>query len=589
MSFTYPGVYLNETVDVPHVVNPATTSLTAFIGDYGRGPAGQAVLVQSWDEFSRMFGGLLNTSLASYAVQQFFVNGGGGAWIVRITAPGSAEASATVTDLPVPGGLTFTARSPGEWGNALAVSVAVSSSLAAALQKCVDVNVVQTSPTGPTTVESLTNLATSDLGELAKLISERSSYVSAAVAPSSAGPPRPAPAPAPAPAAPSPSAADPPAASPAAGTTPAPSPAGAGSSAPQPVPLANGSLGSWTADTYVSAVLSQLGAAPTSAPAGTNSPAQLGSSLDRIAPQVFNILCLPDMAWLPAATQIELFSHAHDFCRRRQAFFLVDPPPPALATGTAPPWVGTVDLTVDNAGSDPDQLQHLIHDWAASLLAQSNFCAAAYYPWVQIPDPLNGNRPRLVPPSGTIAGIYAFTDAARGVWKAPAGVGAALTNVIQLADSTINDDLNGQLNVAGINCLRTFAGYGNVVWGSRTLAGGDVVGSAWKYVPVRRLTDFLEQSLIQSLKWAVFEPNSEPLWSSIRLEVNDFMLSLFAEGAFGGATAAAAFQVGCDATTTTTDDILRGIVNLRVGFQPAEPAEFVVLNLQLNAGAPAAG
>jgi phage tail sheath protein FI len=116
------------------------------------------------------------------------------------------------------------------------------------------------------------------------------------------------------------------------------------------------------------------------------------------------------------------------------------------------------------------------------------------------------------------------------------------------------------------------------------MAGANLIDSPWKYVPVRRTTDFIEQSLLQSLKWAAFEPNAAPLWASISLEVNAFMSALYGEGAFDGMSAAQAYQVVCDGTTTSPANQLAGVVNVHVGFRPVEPAEFVVLTVQLNAG-----
>jgi phage tail sheath protein FI len=127
-----------------------------------------------------------------------------------------------------------------------------------------------------------------------------------------------------------------------------------------------------------------------------------------------------------------------------------------------------------------------------------------------------------------------------------------------------------------------------VVWGARTLAGSDLTGSDFKYVPVRRVADFIEQSLLQSMAWTVFEPNEPPLWASISRDAGAFIAGLFAQGAFGGNTPAAAYQVSCDATTTSPPDIQAGIVNLNVAFVAVEPGEFIVLNIKLGAGAPGA-
>ena len=244
-------------------------------------------------------------------------------------------------------------------------------------------------------------------------------------------------------------------------------------------------------------------------------------------------------------------------------------------------------MSVDAIGAPGSKgLATLLTTWGTDLLTQENTSAAAYYPWVEITDPVSG-LPKLLPPSGAIAGVYATTDTNRGVWKAPAGVEAVVGGINALADTTITDDANGQLNVAGINVLRTFPLYGNVVWGARTLAGSTLGGNAFTYISSRRLADFIEQSLQQSLKWAVFEPNGPALWSSIQIEVTTFMAGLFGAGAFAGASAAAAYSVACDASTTSPTDMLLGKVNVNVAFAPVDPAEFVMLNVQIDAASAA--
>ena len=140
------------------------------------------------------------------------------------------------------------------------------------------------------------------------------------------------------------------------------------------------------------------------------------------------------------------------------------------------------------------------------------------------------------------------------------------------------------LNPLGINCLRTFPVYGNVCWGARTLDGADALASEWKYVPVRRFALFLEESLYRGTKWVVFEPNDEPLWAQIRLNVGAFMHNLFRQGAFQGTTPREAYLVKCDKETTTQTDINNGIVNILVGFAPLKPAEFVIIKIQQLAG-----
>jgi len=150
--------------------------------------------------------------------------------------------------------------------------------------------------------------------------------------------------------------------------------------------------------------------------------------------------------------------------------------------------------------------------------------------------------------------------------------------------TVLTDGENGVLNPRAINCIRNFPVYGTVVWGARTLQGNDERGSEWKYVPVRRTALFIEESLYRGTQWVVFEPNDEPLWSQIRLNVGAFMQNLFRQGAFQGKTPNDAYFVKCDKETTTQNDINLGIVNIVVGFAPLKPAEFVVIQLQQMAG-----
>jgi phage tail sheath protein FI len=186
-------------------------------------------------------------------------------------------------------------------------------------------------------------------------------------------------------------------------------------------------------------------------------------------------------------------------------------------------------------------------------------------------------------PCGAVAGVFARTDTQRGVWKAPAGLDAALVGVPRL-DVPLTDAENGELNPLGINCLRAFPVFGRVVWGARTLRGADQFADEYKYVPVRRLALFLEESLYRGTQWVVFEPNDEPLWAQIRLNLGAFMHNLFRQGAFQGTTPREAYFVKCDKETTTQNDINLGIVNIVVGFAPLKPAEFVIIKFQQMAG-----
>jgi len=241
-----------------------------------------------------------------------------------------------------------------------------------------------------------------------------------------------------------------------------------------------------------------------------------------------------------------------------RARVLVDPPPPVRSLPAAVDWISG-GLTVKGPN------------------------AIAYFPRIRASDPLDDFKPRLFAPSGAMAGVLARTDTERGVWKAPAGTAQPVSGVAGL-EVKLTDDENGVLNPLALNCLRTFPIYGTVPWGARTLDGADVVASQWKYVPVRRLALMIEESLYRGTQWAVFEPNDEPLWAQLRLNVTAFMQGLFRQGAFQGTTPQQAYLVKCDSSTTVQSDIDRGIVNILVGFAPLKPAEFVFIQLQQLAG-----
>ncbi|HME65640.1 MAG TPA: phage tail sheath subtilisin-like domain-containing protein, partial [Streptosporangiaceae bacterium] len=210
--------------------------------------------------------------------------------------------------------------------------------------------------------------------------------------------------------------------------------------------------------------------------------------------------------------------------------------------------------------------------------------AAVYYPWLQTADPVTGQT-ILMPPSGFVAGIYGQTDNSQGVWQSPAGLQTALTGTTGVdPNGVMTDPQQGILNTNAINCLRQFAGSGTVVFGARTTAAADVAFQQWKYVAVRRMALFIEQSLYANLGWAVFQGNAQPLWDALTQEVTAFMASLYRQGAFAGDTPKDSFLVQCDATTTTQQDVNNGVVNVLVGFAPLLPAEFVVIQIAQLAG-----
>jgi hypothetical protein len=275
--------------------------------------------------------------------------------------------------------------------------------------------------------------------------------------------------------------------------------------------------------------------------------------------ELFNIMCIPPDQRI-AENNIDplVYTEALSYCSERRAMLIVDPPTT---------WLGEVK------NGNISQLQPT----DVGIEGPKTINAAVYFPRVIKEDPMMKNQLDTFSACGIIAGIYAATDVTRGVWKAPAGLDAGILGINSL-ELKLTDQQNGVLNPLGINCLRTFPIVGSVVWGDRTLRGADILDSDYKYVSVRRLTLYIEESLYQGTKWAVFEPNNENLWSALRLSVGSFMESLSRQGAFYS------YQVVCDKTTTTQRDIDLGIVNVLVQFAPVKPAEFVVIQIQQQAG-----
>ncbi|HEX3530700.1 MAG TPA: phage tail sheath C-terminal domain-containing protein [Thermoanaerobaculia bacterium] len=615
---TYPGVYIEEIPSGVRTISGVATSVAAFIGQFRRGPLDQPVQLFNLGDFERELGGLLTDSEASYAIQQFFLNGGTEAWAVRVAGGNSAlPASVTIKGDDGTDALTVTAVSPGVWGNDLRVAIDhVDPKLPT--DQFFNLTVSEVSAGGRTEVFRNLSMKSTDPSFVDTVVNAGSKLVQVGVVSGATKLPvqngtvsgdLPAQL----------SMATSPPSSPQLNVT-------IGTSGPFKATLAGAPTTLSEARSFLESAIraaspadpafagatvqvvakknlrilagpTDAGAkvtftAATSPPDNTLSALQLGGVIpnvqlyglangsDGTAPDgtafigdlntkkgiyalenvdLFNILCIPEAAkGLDENTANSVMATAIAYCEKRRAMFLMDTP--------------------DKKTSVQD-----IKEWLAGNGISPSKNAALYFPRVQVGDPLNGFALRSFGASGTIAGLYARIDASRGVWKAPAGTEATLTNV-QALDAKLSDAENGALNPLAINTLRNFPVYGNVCWGARTLMGADQIASEWKYVPVRRLALFLEESLYRGTQWVVFEPNDEPLWAQIRLNIGAFMHTLFRQGAFQGKSPRDAYLVKCDSETTTQDDINRGVVNILVGFAPLKPAEFVILQIQQLAG-----
>ncbi len=525
-ALTFPGVYIEEISSGVRTITGVATSITAFIGATQRGEPNKPIRVQSFAEFERSFGGLWRDSPLTYAVHQFFQNGGADALIVRVVTseirdgvpavPAAAPAKVAVGSSNSL--MRLKAASPGTWGNKLRVRVDhntrplidpnVEEQLFNLTVRDTDTNVtehflnISVLPAHPRYVDQVLEQE-SDLVRLESASSERPERTP------DAGPGK------------------------------------------DPMTITPGSL--------------QFNDGENGAPITDDevSDADLEGQKKGIwaleKADLFNLLCIPPFSFggdIGSQTRTQ----AAKYSRGRRALYIADP---LIA------WKKPADLTdgIDGATWGLERSENV----------------ALYFPYLRAPDSLQEGRLADFAPCGAVAGVYSRIDSKRGVWKAPAGIEATLNGVSELKVK-LTDGENGQLNPKGVNCLRAFPEIGRVVWGSRTLRGADSLASEWKYIPVRRLALFIEESLFRGTQWVVFEPNDEPLWAQIRLNIGSFMQNLFRQGAFQGRSPQEAYFVKCDSETTTQNDINLGIVNIIVGFAPLKPAEFVVIKLQQIAG-----
>jgi phage tail sheath protein FI len=521
-ALTFPGVYVEEIPSGVRTIAGVPTSNAAFVGRTPKGPTDGPVITTSYDDFVRNFGGLDLSYPLTYSVRDFDLNGGTEAIIVRLFKSGASQ----LAELSFKS-LDLVAASPGSWANTLRMRITKTDPAklgdVATLLGVLPADLFNLSvrDTKSGVQEDYVNLTASKPS--ARHITGVLLNQSALVRTKTAAP-----------------------------VTPTDVHADIGEPAPK-VKQEN----IWTDDTA-----SQKATANVNDSDALTSAEFIGdgatTGLYQLAKtDIFNLLVLPPDT-LDGDVPDSVWPKAAAFCVQHRAMLIVD---------------SHHDWTLAQAQS-PDSL---------GIAGNDARNAALYFPRVIEANPLHGDQPEHFAPSGAIAGVMARTDVTRGVWKAPAGVDASLTGVSGLTVS-LTDAQNGLLNPLGVNCLRNFPIIGNIIWGARTLRGSNILGDEYKYVPVRRTALFIEESLFRGLKWVVFEPNDEPLWGQIRLNVGAFMQGLFRQGAFQGTSARDAYLVKCDKDTTTQADINLGIVNVIVGFAPLKPAEFVVLKIQQMAG-----
>jgi phage tail sheath protein FI len=555
---TFPGIYIEELPSATHTITAAPTSVTVFIGyphPFKTPPANFALPIKpielfSFTDYENNFGGFISSDVFSHeapyfgdlaqAVSQFFLNGGSVAWVVGLQ-PFFQGSPITPAKL-VLGPLTFTAREITDDNRVMQVTLS-NPTTAAPAGGSVSVSVSQPPDT---LVDVLITYGPPATAPASKQPVQSESYRQVSLYTATVG-----------------------------GTATVPG---------QPNPnyilnKINGSSGLVTVAVTVpgAAIPTTPPNPPASFPNSLALPAGAGpfifratdftgvmqadTPLDKV--DIFNLMVIPGVS------DFGTLSTAVGFCERKRAFLIMDPPIADSADGTVPPQSNLVQD--DFSGAGPNHVPKSPN-------------AGFYFPYVKATDPQSGQTIE-VPPSPTVAGIFATIDTNRGVWKAPAGLETTLTNVLDVVDrGRMTDARQGVLNQLGVNCVRSFSGVGPVVWGARTSVAFNTAFAQWKYVPVRRMALFLEQTLYANLGWVVFEPNDVPLWTSIKASIEAFMLGLFRQGAFQGTTPSQAFQVKCDDQTTTQADIDNGIVNIVVAFAPLKPAEFVIIKISQLAG-----
>jgi hypothetical protein len=564
---TYPGVYIEEIPSGVRTITGVATSITAFVGRARRGPTDMAIDINSFGDFERIFGGLWLDSPMSYAVRDFYLNGGADAIIVRLYNAETGQGAKAAKSKVAAGAITLEAKYEGRWGAYLRASVDqenisedVAAGLGLAKADLFNLTVRDAAPGGIT--ERHVNLSVKESPRRIDRVLEASSTLvrwDGVLNPQS-----------------------PPAIAVADDNVTQKEKA----LATAKKALTDKQNADPTADvTAEKTAVTEAQTALNTAKTATLDAVSDGRALtvNNFLPasgeqnkkglfaleqaDLFNLLCLPPYKAGPTGisnsdVDVNLVAAAAAYCEKRRAMLLVDPPSDWNDKATA-----------------LDKFTDVDDDFVGTRSRN----AAIYFPRIKQPNPLRENQIEEFAPAGTIAGVIARTDAQRGVWKAPAGLDATLVGVPQL-ELVLTDAENGDLNPQGINCLRSFPVAGRVVWGARTLRGADQLADEYKYIPVRRTALFIEESLYRGLQWVVFEPNDEPLWAQIRLNAGAFMQNLFRQGAFQGTSPREAYFVKCDKETTTQNDINLGIVNIVVGFAPLKPAEFVIIKLQQIAG-----
>lgn len=540
-NYQHPGIYIQE-IPSTRSIQGASTSMPAFIGVTDSGPVNTPTLITSWNAYTRQFGGLVWMGFNSWAVYEFFQEGGAACYVVRAADKTGAPATATV------GTTRMVATTNGSWGAGLmyyisnsggpppsgggtppptpvfnfqvvvpASAIDAAGANADKLSTQLLINYVRQNGLAPTgiggssyyvleTFSGLTFLNAAAVGR----INSQSMFVRMTLSTGSDSQ-RP-------------------------GNTPAPTAFNGGSA---------GELDFATAQEAIKTV------------------------------QGLSLLAQPDTVAIVDANgksdpikQAQVINQGMLLCETLTSLFYA----------ADPPFGQTVQQIVEfKSGTSKASGQ-------AQPQAINSSYGSLYYPWAWIFNPLSGSNVPI-PPSGPVLGRYAFTDSNVGVWKSPAGVNDGGMRTVVGVERPLTDSDQDQLNPNGINALRNLINYGNVIYGARTVSQD----TQWTYLSVRRLFIYVEQSLKNSLQWVVFEPNDQTLWAAVSRDIDAFLTTLWQQGGVFGATPQEAFFVTCDATNNPPETRILGQLYIDIGLAPVYPAEFVVIRITQKTAGPDSG
>jgi phage tail sheath protein FI len=542
-TYQHPGIYIQE-IPSARSIQGASTSVAAFVGVTDMGPINTPTLVTSWSAYARQFGGLVWMGFNSWAVYEFFQEGGAACYVVRLDDSKSSAATASIDTVKL------AAASKGSWGASLMYYICNS-----VVQKPKDNTPPPQTPVFNFQVVVLASLIDNAIKSKTENFTLQllANYVSQnGLAPTVLG----------------------------TGTTTyyvLETFSGFTNAGPDFAARIN-AQSMFVRVTQPGSATARPGntASPTAFSGGTNGDPDFTNALNSLKTiQGLSLLAQPDTVALTDTNgkadltkQATMINQGLAVCQDLTSLFYAADPP---------------------FGQDPQQIVAFKSGTGTSSgqlapPAINSSYGSLYYPWTWVFNPLS-NSSVPIPPSGPVLGRYAFTDSSIGVWKSPAGVNdGAMRSVVAVERQLTEADQN-DLNPNGINALRNLINYGNVIYGARTVSQD----TQWTYLSVRRLFIYVEQSLKNSLQWVVFEPNGQTLWAAVTRDIDAFLTTLWQQGGLFGATPQEAFFVTCDASNNPPETRMLGQLFIDIGLAPVYPAEFVVIRITQKTAGPDSG